>query len=429
MLRLYGLALSLVPDEGVAAELYMRSRSEAELRRAAGRWCAQQGLPAPDPAVRPAPLDAGQEDLALHLARRAQRRRRARGILALLVAALGLLVMGALPRLLTAQPTGLVADPIYAGQPLFQSADGATYRLLVYRAEAVPGATTVWWELRGPRAGELAGTIARDLTLFYAGQATVETTAHRKDRLLGRSVFPILNPSDQTELSLTTGPEQEQVIPIRLTMLEQDPAARTIAVADELEIGSAEGHRIAVDHVRIGQHATTVALRFPDPQAVRFPDITADGKLLGRAGVWQPTRRGLEYELVLHPLPPDARQIQISYKLDMVVVTEETIALPSPDFFLEWKEEEGRLTALFLTQVAPGHFPGAHLTTRDGSYVPAQITMDQPGGKLWRLSSDLVSWAGELAPVKIKRTAADLAALRLYIPRTVPDPSLTVELR
>lgn len=357
-------------------------------------------------------------------------------MLALLAAALCVLALASLPpRLLSAQPTGLLADPLYTGQPLFQSEEREGLRLLVYRAEAVPGATTVWWELRGPGAGQMAGVAAKSLTLHYAGEATVETMVHRKDRLLGRSVFPILNPGEQTELHLSTGPDRQQVIPIRLTMLEQDPAARTIEVGGEVDIGtnyygSPPGdYRIAIDRVRIGERATTITLRFTDLQTLRFPDVMVDGRPLARAGVWTPTRRELEYELVLHPVPPDARQLTLTFQLGRIEGAEELIRLPAPDFFLEWKEEEGLLTALFPASVAPGYSPSLSLATRDGRYVPAQIERVQPG--LWKLSSELLTWqlGNGWSNQLVKVEPAELAELRLYIPRLVPDPSLTIELR
>ena len=96
--RLYALALSLVPEPNIAGDIFLFTRSEADLRRRAAAWRRRQGLP--DPAGDPPlpPLDADQRELALLLARRGRRQRRLRPWLA--AAAAGTLALVLLATLL-----------------------------------------------------------------------------------------------------------------------------------------------------------------------------------------------------------------------------------------------------------------------------------------------------------------------------------------
>jgi hypothetical protein len=88
LLDRYALAISLIPDADAAADIYMEAAGEADLRRRAGRWRAQQKLPPAGPEGPLPRLDAVQREHALHLARRAGLRRRTRPWLAVGAAAL-----------------------------------------------------------------------------------------------------------------------------------------------------------------------------------------------------------------------------------------------------------------------------------------------------------------------------------------------------
>ncbi len=191
----YALALTAVPDEDVAGDLFMDANSDADLLRRANAWRRRNGLePIDMPALLPA-LSEGQREHALYLASRGRKRRRTRRALAVsatclaLVAAVG---FGAK----TAVPRGLATDPTFRGNALQTSDAQEGRKLSIYKAEATATEITVWWELRGPGTGELAGNVIPEVkpegAQFFTSPTATEVTAARRDRLLGKSTYQML---------------------------------------------------------------------------------------------------------------------------------------------------------------------------------------------------------------------------------------------
>lgn len=147
ILQRYRLALALVPDEDVAGDIFMRSRSEEELRRLTQRWHRAQGLV---PGERPLPeLDEFQQAHALHLYRRGEARRRSlRG----LVAALLLLPLAAVGLGWTTLTRAAAVPPALRQMPVRVVLLDDSLRLSIYEARVTPGVVTVWWELSGSEA-------------------------------------------------------------------------------------------------------------------------------------------------------------------------------------------------------------------------------------------------------------------------------------
>ena len=145
-LQLYALALTLVPDESYASDLFMAARDEAHLRRLAAGWRQRHGLPPLADPPSPAELSDEQREYGLHLARRRDRRTKSRLVLAALTVVLvlaGVRILSQVPR----PGVSLAAEQAKAKPP-------ATFGLQVLRAEATPGAITVWWSYAGTGAAE-----------------------------------------------------------------------------------------------------------------------------------------------------------------------------------------------------------------------------------------------------------------------------------
>jgi hypothetical protein len=87
ILARYALALHLIPDPDVAADLFMDARDEADLQRRAMAWRAARRLP-PPPATPLPQLDDDEVAHALHLARRAKMRRQIRPVLSVVASVL-----------------------------------------------------------------------------------------------------------------------------------------------------------------------------------------------------------------------------------------------------------------------------------------------------------------------------------------------------
>lgn len=200
LLARYALATALVPDPDEAHELFLRSRSEADLRRRCAAWLAQRGMapPAGDP---PLPvLNAEQQAHALALARLGRKRQRllplAGGGALVLVTLLGLLL--ALPDWRAASE--LVAAPAYRAAPV-RALDRAGLHLAIYRAEsnASTGQTMVWWELTGPQAGGGVDRVLAQLKVSGLQQDWLQpahvTVAHPAGhRVLARTDYRVVAP-------------------------------------------------------------------------------------------------------------------------------------------------------------------------------------------------------------------------------------------
>ncbi|MFZ5813973.1 MAG: hypothetical protein ACOY93_01545 [Bacillota bacterium] len=208
LMQRYRLALSLIPDQDAAGDLFMLSRSESELRRRAARWREQHGLPPLDEPPALVVLDADQQEHALHLARRAEARHRVKLWLATLAT---LLVLGAGGYLASdlLRP-GLANHPAYSAPAIASTRGLGDLTLRVYRVDlqvrgSGPSARQelqIWWEVTGPAAADAyrlfqpqVRTIGRR---WMGGQRSdwIDASATRRystrpDRVLGMSRFEV----------------------------------------------------------------------------------------------------------------------------------------------------------------------------------------------------------------------------------------------
>jgi hypothetical protein len=130
LLRRYALAISLIPDADAAADIFMESAGESDLRRRAALWRARRGLTPPDLDAPLPALDAIQQEHALDLVRRAALRRRARPWLAGGMAAVLLLSLEVVGKLVSpanaAGPARAVEPPAAASSQPGQATPAST---------------------------------------------------------------------------------------------------------------------------------------------------------------------------------------------------------------------------------------------------------------------------------------------------------------
>ncbi len=178
----YALALSLLPDEDTAGEIFMEATDEVDLRRKAARWLARHGLPSAGAGPVPV-LTEAQEEHALHLWRRGRRRRVLRfGLtgMGILVLTIAMLLWG------WRQPRGLAANPVYQRTPVANLNDLGHRTLAIHRMLRDRQYVTVWWSLSGPGAAAARLKISVDMVgePFFA-----ETSAVNRNLLVGRSTY------------------------------------------------------------------------------------------------------------------------------------------------------------------------------------------------------------------------------------------------
>lgn len=429
--RLYALACCLVPDPDVASDLFMQSRSEADLRARAARWRRQQGLP--DPGLPAAgalpPLGPGEQELALHLARRGQKRRLTLNLFltlgAVLLLTAGLLGVRALPGALS---RGLASDPAFAGSPVGETEPLNGLSFAVYRAEAIPGVTTIWWELTGSGAAMAAETweaglrLGRDRTAPHHSQIT----AYQKNRVLGRSEFSILLPGESAPIIIEGIEERPPtfLLSVLVEHLPSDPTARSYAVRQTLRTADAQ---VLVDRVLTSPTATTVIIN-GDPW---LPEILADGVLLEPAGIWpQALRRVGEHQVILPPVPTGTKHLELRFPPSDPWIWQPLVySLPAPGLFLSWHQSQERLAATLSldTQI---HGMG-HFVDRTGERFLLNVSPDPGGQNRWRLEAELVDEVLVLEGGQTKavtRKAGELVQMHLAELKPAPTPTVSLDL-
>jgi hypothetical protein len=316
--RRYALALALVPDVDVAGDLFMDARSDEALLRRAAAWRRRHGLP-PVAAVPPElpDLTPEQQEDALHLYRRARRRRRVQLGLAAVVAVAVLL--GSIFLAVPDERSSLAADPAFAGRPLVRSEEKAGRRLAVFKAEATAGAVTVWWEITGPRLS--AGiTPGPELVLSGSGsdwrdpmQTWVKLV--RPDRLVGRSTYNVLVGEEEAavlHLDDLAGEPVRWLVRAPLTRAEVEPDARVLHPDSEAAAGNV---RFTVRQVTVAPTYTLVRYE-PDTGRQRgelrhFLRVEADGFLLELVG--PPRVEGREVVALFRAAPSEADELVVHF--------------------------------------------------------------------------------------------------------------------
>lgn len=311
LLERYRLALQLIPDPDVAGDLFMEAADEAELRRLAARWRRQHGLtPAPDPQPGPQPaLTPDQVEDARHLARRGVLRRRFRRKLAGLGAAL-LVIALVLVGLRVPAGAGLAGEPAFARQPIGR-AESDPYRAAIYRAEASPGAITIWWEMAGPGLTETT-LAAPQLTLAGSGTEWLEPVAQEAaitapGRLVARSTFNTTARRREVAVLQLQIRETGQFLLIRapLTRIAAEPGTR------ELPVPAGQQEHILV---RAALAPTYTLIRYATRNPAHFIRVEGPAWSLEPLGPPRVLPDG-EYEAVFEPLPPESRG-QLTIRLE-----------------------------------------------------------------------------------------------------------------
>jgi hypothetical protein len=245
LLRLYALALLLVPDHSAAGDLFMDARSESDLRRRAAAWRREHELHptlGANEGALPA-LSPEEQEHALHLHRRGVLRRRmqlglAAGAAVVLVASLVLALSGPLRH--------IASDPAFAGQPLDRSGSVGGRQFTIWKAEATPGAVTVWWEITGSGLAQVARTkVEPELVLSGTGTDWLRPVAgdqhlERPDRLVGHSTYNILvDREDAVVLHVAdlAGEPVRWLLRAPLTAASAEPGARIITTDATADLG------------------------------------------------------------------------------------------------------------------------------------------------------------------------------------------------
>lgn len=359
--RLYGLALRLVPDPDVAGDLFMDAQDEADLRRRASRWRKQHGLPEGDPIADLAHvhLSEAEREHAAHLARRGGRRRKARGMLAGLLA--GAVALGALYALQPAlrAPSALAMAAQFEAQPVAATTAAGGVKYMVYRAEATPVTLTLWWAVEGPGADRLGPAVTPALLGHSDQQVTPDTneiTVSSRSRVLGRSTFDGAVRENVVRVAFTAplprgagnsgwslGVPVERVV---------DPGAREITV----------NRTLTVPYWGVDVRVLSVA-EAPDYTLVRYKaegadytvwqanvaDVEADGQPQVHLGDWSQGQGADERVAVYAPVPAGASGLTIHFRgLAYPVYEEREYPLPDPALFPEWHRSGNRLNASFL---------------------------------------------------------------------------------
>lgn len=323
----YALALALIPEANVAGDLLAAARDAADLRRRLDGWRRANRLPpAPLQPELPA-LAAEQCAHALHLWRKAQRRRQLRPALsaaggALLVAAL---VLGSHSYL--SYRASLPGDPVYGGQPV-AAAESATVQFTVYRAEATPTRVTVWWAVSGAGARAYAGGEGPQLYNLFTGRfgrrrqaADSKTVVLRDGRVLGKSSYPAQGLLwSEAMLGLRAPSDKEPPLRLDFPVTEQDdPGTRVLTPRQTVQ---GEGWSATLEQVRVAPGYVAVRSRIeghPGWSTLHRLELQVDGKPLVLDEIQSATRSDVNFRQSLFPpLPSGASHLQVRYLLGQV---------------------------------------------------------------------------------------------------------------
>lgn len=313
-LRLYALALSLVPDQDAAGDLFMAARNEADLRRRAARWLEGQGVAHQEGPV-PA-LDEEQRRYGLHLARRRGARRRLRWGLAAAGACLAALALALAP--LLTPGASLADEPAFNGEPVAAEMVGDGIRLAVYRARAEMGVVNLFWSLQGPGVGQGARFWQLQLKAEEGGwHPAVETEMLQVDptRLLGRSRFAIAALPGRAYLRMESREAgralSDWIVPV--PVVRAAPAhsqARRIPVE---KLILSDRYQMRLHHLEVAPTFTLVRYS-GDPTAYRDPvRIEVGHQELKQVAFWTAEQDQSQATAVFEPVPPGAASLLVYF--------------------------------------------------------------------------------------------------------------------
>ncbi|MDF2626375.1 MAG: hypothetical protein K0R39_206 [Symbiobacteriaceae bacterium] len=395
-LELYALALALVPDETEAGDIFMAARDEEHLCHLAAQWRERRGLPyLANPPTLPK-LTEEQASYGMHVARRKERRRRSFRLMLvagmLVVLAAGAAAFGRLP------VPGVSLDPTRLDKSgPAQAAQSSAVPLIVEvtRAEATPGAITVWWNYTGAQ-GDPPVLVLGDSTI---GADSVESRREGSGgRIEGSSTYTVITAGRKNaRLEIRQRDTNELLTasaPFDLTRVS-DPDARVVwgetVIFDHARIPLG-----TVDQIMLGANYTL--LRYRPAGIIAHADtldVKADGKTLDAYGELAPMRYLTDgQELVFGPVPPGAEEIEVTgrgsgagayvsmglnsttdvqrYGLDTIVIVdlmvdkdapfqEATLLTPGEAYRAEVREVERRNNLVRYELRANGIPPGAEV--------------------------------------------------------------------
>lgn len=285
LLGSYRLALSLVPDEDAAGDIFMDASSDLDLIKRAGAWRVEHGLLSDVSSALLPELSPDQVEHALHLARRGKARRFARrvirGAVGLVVAALAVLAFRAVA------PVGLAADSSYTGPPAAASGVALGLRFSVYKADVSGRIVTVWYDLKGPGAGAMGKDLHPTLQLAgnsrWYGNYDVQVVAQRPDRAVGRATYRVVTGA-AASATVRVAELGGQSVDWRLTVpIGRPQGAQAVVQVDVNQVVALGPAMVTVESVLAGPESTVVKYRGTLPADMTMPypaSIRSDSAML-----------------------------------------------------------------------------------------------------------------------------------------------------
>lgn len=407
LLQLYALALTMVPDENVAGDLFLQARDPEHLHRLAARWLRQNGLPVSPAGLEPPMLNGAQIEEGLHLIRRrASRRRTGLGLLGTAVAMVAVVALLAVSPLTVRQGA---FEPASLGQSLATlETDGA--RFDVYSVEATPGSITATWSISGRDAWRLE---APEVDVAGYGQTpdSVEMLANRGDFVAGRTVYQVVTAGwNHARLRLrsseTAEPRGSIAVDLRYVV---DPSARELPLVKPL---LAPGGELlgTVTSVSVAPTYTTVSFR-PAVGLTQGLLLLAGGEPVKTHGELHRSSESLVAErvYVFDPVAPGTASLDVALIRQM---TERRM-----------RDQDGwardGMTVAATIDVAADAVGGveAFFVDNRGARHPARAEVARQGGGLVSLR---LSAAGVPEAVDVTALEVRLQSMNLSLPANIP---------
>lgn len=413
LLERYALALQLLPDADLAGDLFMATGDEGALLRRANRWRMGHGLPALAMPAERRPLTPTEAEHALHLARRAGRRRR------LHLGAAALATVALLAAALLARPAppvlGLAADPVFATPALQRIPHPDGYQVWIHRVEAHPGSVTLWWSALGRNAHRASTTLEPRLMLDSVAPEWLtpgenQTASSRANRVVGRSSFPAIITIEQ-EAWLTVGEAEgdRANLVLRLPLGRTvDEAARTIHLDREIrqDTVTLRLHAITLgrNYTQLRYASSTSIGRAPAPLTLRVGDTR-----LNRKGPVVPAGDG-QIEATFEALPHEVDRVYLTFSVVQYLLPPRTYPLPGTT---EVYSRSGSIATVVLAledrswgAAARGYFTGA-----GGERYPASLSFQVEGDP----PRHRIMLRSEEVPAEAALDSLTLEGLRQYI--------------